>query len=267
MTHSPDLWIFFALVFGVIVLPGMDMAYVATNALVGGLRSGLTAVAGIMAGGVVHAAAAATGIAVLLTVWPAAFNGLLLAGAAYMVWVGWSLFRAGAAKGAASPGAGAQPPQGGLRVFSRAMLTCLLNPKAYAFTLAVFPGFIHTDQRPLVVQALLLAAIVVATQAAVYGTVAAVAAGSRRFAGVGAGGQRWMLRTTGSLLVAGAVLTLLLGWKPAAAQGALPQQCVGPAAHAGLQPAGESRDLPQPGTPHDRPCPIPHHPQVARTAP
>jgi len=218
MDASPDLWLFFALVFGVIVLPGMDMAYVATNALVGGWRGGAVAVAGIVAGGLVHVAVAATGLAVLLTVWPAAFDAVLVAGAAYMVWVGWSLLRA-ARSPAAGRGAGeAAAPAGSARVFGRAMLTCLLNPKAYAFMLAVFPAYLPSAQRPWPLQALLLAAIIAGTQAAVYGAVALLAAGTRRFAGVGAEGQRWLLRVTGPLLIAGAVLTLLLGWKPARAQ-------------------------------------------------
>jgi threonine/homoserine/homoserine lactone efflux protein len=220
MSSSPDLWLFFLLVFGVIVLPGMDMAYVATNALVGGLRGGITAVAGIVAGGAVHVAVAATGIAVLLAAWPAAFNAVLLAGSAYMVWVGVQLLKA--ARQAAPAQQAPAAPVGSGRVFGRAMLTCLLNPKAYAFMLAVFPAFVHTPQRPLALQALLLAAIIAATQAAVYGAVALAAAGTRRFAGVGAQGERWMLRITGPLLMAGAVLTLLLGWKPAQAQAPAP---------------------------------------------
>jgi GST-like protein len=81
MPHSPDLWLYFVLVLGVIALPGMDMAYVATNALVGGWRAGFTAVAGIVAGGVVHVAVAATGIAVVLSLWPPAFDAMLVAGA------------------------------------------------------------------------------------------------------------------------------------------------------------------------------------------
>lgn len=228
MTPAPDLWLFFLLVFGVILLPGMDMAYVATNALVGGVRPGLTAVAGIMAGGLVHVAVASTGIAVLLTLWPAAFNAVLLGGAAYMGWIGWSLWRAARASGAASASAGCTSgsapgsetgtasrtaPRRASRVFGRALLTCLLNPKAYAFTLAVFPAFIRQDQRPVALQALLMAAIVVATQAGVYGSVAVAAAATRRAVGPSARTERTMLRATAVLLVVGAAVTLALGWK------------------------------------------------------
>jgi threonine/homoserine/homoserine lactone efflux protein len=221
MQASPDLWLFFALVFGIIVLPGMDMAYVATNALVGGWGAGALAVAGIVAGGLVHVAVAATGLAVLLAVWPAAFDAVLLAGAAYMVWVGLALLRASRTVDDAQPAAGAPVAVARpARIFGRAMLTCLLNPKAYAFMLAVFPAYLHAAGRPWPVQALLMSAIIAATQAVVYGSVAAVAAGTRRFAGVGAQGQRALLRVTGPLLMLGAVLTLLLGWKPAHAQAA-----------------------------------------------
>ncbi len=227
---SPDLWLFFALVFGIIALPGMDMAYVGTNALVGGLRSGLLAVAGIVAGGVVHVAVAFTGLAVLLALWPAAFDALLVAGAAYMTWVGWTLWRAARPS---SPGSGpgarhdAHPPAPPTpaRVFARAMLTCLLNPKAYAFTLAVFPAYMHAGTRAPLAQALTLSAIIAATQVTVYGTVAVVSAGTRRLAGAGgasANTTAWMLRVTGPLLMAGAVATVVLGWKPAHAASAQP---------------------------------------------
>ena len=212
MNASADLWLFFLLVLGVILLPGMDMAYVAGSAVTGGLRSGSTAVAGIVSGGVVHVAVASTGIAVLLTVWPAAFDALLLAGAAYMAWIGAGMLRVSGGP-LAREGAAVATPR---RVFARAMLTCLLNPKAYAFTLAVFPAFIRQTQRPLPVQALLMSTIIALTQVMVYGGVALLAARTREFVGMGVSAQRGLLRLTGVLLVAGAVLTPMLGWKAAA---------------------------------------------------
>src|ERR1700741_5033447 len=144
--NQPDLWLFFVLVFGIIVLPGMDMAFVAGSALTSGMRGGLVAVAGIVAAGMVHTAVGASGFAALMLWWPAAFNVLLLAGAAYMVWIGVSLWRASrsvGASGGVSGGAAAMPLR---RVFGRAMLTCLLNPKAYAFMLAVFPAFLRSPE-------------------------------------------------------------------------------------------------------------------------
>ncbi len=87
------LWLYAALVFGIIVLPGMDMAFVLASTLVDGRRSGAAAVAGIVLGGMVHVAMSALGIGLLLQHVPLAFNALLLAGALYVGWMGWGLLR------------------------------------------------------------------------------------------------------------------------------------------------------------------------------
>ncbi|MGH8401202.1 MAG: LysE family transporter, partial [Gammaproteobacteria bacterium] len=81
MTHVAHLWLFFVLVFGIVILPGMDMAYVMGSALVGGTRTGLSAVTGIVAGAICHVTMAVLGISVLLKLIPGAFNVMLLAGA------------------------------------------------------------------------------------------------------------------------------------------------------------------------------------------
>lgn len=215
MQAGADLWLFAALVFGVVVLPGMDMAYVAGSAVLGGLRSGSAALAGIVAGGAVHVAAAMTGVALVLRLWPAAFNALLLAGAAYMLWVGWQILRSAPTSTATSTPASAPTPAAASHgaVFCRALATCLLNPKAYAFSLAVFPAFVRSGERALWQQALLLGAIVAANQVLVYGSVALAAAGAGRLLGSGRV-QRWMPRVVGPLLMAAALVTPVLGWRP-----------------------------------------------------
>ncbi len=210
MPISPDLWLFFVLVLGVIVLPGMDMAFVAGSALTRGLRGGLAAVAGIVAGGAVHVLVGATGVAALLVLWPAGFNALLLVGAAYMVWIGWQILSAPAG-GAVS--ASTAPRELGTN-FWRATLTCLLNPKAYAFMLAVFPAFIRSAEHAIAVQALHLGLIIAATQVLVYGSVAVFVATARRWRGTGAQAQRWTSRAVGLALIVGAGLTLLFAWQP-----------------------------------------------------
>ena len=79
-------------VFAVAVLllnatPGVDLLLTVTRTLAGGARAGLAAAAGIELGCVVHALAAAFGLAALLAVNPAAFTVLKWAGAAYLVWL------------------------------------------------------------------------------------------------------------------------------------------------------------------------------------
>ena len=210
MHASTDLWLFFAMVFGVIVLPGMDMAFVASSALTQGLRGGLTAVAGIVVAGMLHTIVGATGVAALLLLWPAAYNALLLAGAVYMVWIGTSILRSASA--ALSTSTAAPPLQGA--IFRRAVLTCLLNPKAYAFMLAVFPAFIRSTAYSLPVQALRLGAVIAVTQLLVYGAIAVTVASAQHWSGAGERGQRWAARVVGVALIGGAALTLAFAWQP-----------------------------------------------------
>ncbi len=211
MQTSTDLWLFFALVFGVVALPGMDMAFVASSALVRGLRGGLVAVTGIVVAGMLHTIVGASGVAALLVLWPAAFNAFLVAGAAYMAWVGASLLRS---TGGVAP-ARAIPVASDATIFRRAMLTCLLNPKAYAFMLAVFPAFIRSTTYPMPIQASRLGAVIALSQLLVYGTVAILVASAKQWTGMTPNGQRGATRVVGAALIIGAVATLAFAWRPA----------------------------------------------------
>ena len=202
------LWLFALFVFGIIVLPGMDMAFVLASSLVDGRRGGLAAVAGMVAGGAVHVLMGALGVGLLLQVVPSAFNVLLTAGALYVAWMGVGLWR--------SPGAltqvKAQPSRPAARTFAQAMATCLLNPKAYVFMVAVFPQFIRPALGNVAAQAVALGAIVAATQALVYGTVAVGAAGLQQRLRASAAAQLRLARAVALLLLLTAAWTLWTGW-------------------------------------------------------
>lgn len=213
MQTANSLWIFFALTLGIIALPGLDMAFIAGSATAGGLRGGLVAVAGVVAGGLVHVLLNVLGLAALLMLWPGAFQALLLAGCVYMAWIGWGMVRApiSADEGASADAAAAPPPPALAsmpRVFMRGMMSCLLNPKAYAFMLAVFPGFLRSSERGLAAQGLLLGSIIACNQIAVYGTVLLACLGSRRWQREGGRGAVLLSGVMGLCLVGLAVGTL-----------------------------------------------------------
>jgi threonine/homoserine/homoserine lactone efflux protein len=210
MDSYAHLWLFFLMVLGIIVLPGMDMAFVLASALRGGRRAGLLAVAGIVAGGAVHVAASALGIGLLLQIVPGLFNAILLAGAAYIAWIGISLLRGASAAGALPKARSAGTPWA---TFRQAVITCLLNPKAYLFMFAVFPQFFRPELGGVWAQALALGIIIALTQAGVYGAIALAAAG----AGAGLGSrpklQVFMVRAAGAMLMLGAAWTAMEGWR------------------------------------------------------
>lgn len=207
--ETPHLWLFFVLVLGVILLPGMDMAFVLASSMAGGQRAGSAATAGIVAGGICHVAMGALGVMAVLQLFPAAFNAMLLAGAAYIAWIGISLLKSRAAFVEPS-----QERAGSQAVaFRRGMVTSLLNPKAYLFTLAVLPQFLRPDQGRIAAQAAVLWLIIAATQVAVYGAIAW--AGDRVrvwFAGRPAANAGFA-RGVGLLLLATAAFTAWEGWR------------------------------------------------------
>ena len=88
MPDATHLWLFFTLVFGIIIVPGMDMTFVLANALSGGRRTGLYATAGVIFAGIGHVVVGVLGVGAVLKLFPAAFNAVLLLGAAYIAWLG-----------------------------------------------------------------------------------------------------------------------------------------------------------------------------------
>jgi threonine/homoserine/homoserine lactone efflux protein len=206
LTHASHLWLFALMVLGIIAVPGMDMAFVLASALAGGRKLGLAAVAGIVAGGAVHVVMAMLGIGLLLQVYPLAFKLLLLGGSLYIAWIGGSLWRGAAALGEVA----AVPRAGPGQTFVRGALSCLLNPKAYVFMVAIFPQFVRPDYGPLGLQAVLMGLIIALTQVVIYGSFAWGAGGLQRWLRRNPGSQVLIGRSVGLLLIVAAVWT---GWQ------------------------------------------------------
>ncbi len=207
MNHH--LWLYFAVVFGIVALPGLDMAFVMASSLLGGRRAGMAAVGGIVAGGFCHLAMTTLGIAMLLQLWPGLFNTVLLAGAAYIAWIGMALLRSDSMLLPAHRGEVLAPAV----VFRRAMMTSLLNPKAYLFMLAIFPQFLHADEGPLWLQSGVLGAITAATQAGVYGTLALASGHATGWFGRHPRASALTAKAMGVLLIATACASAAQAWQ------------------------------------------------------
>jgi threonine/homoserine/homoserine lactone efflux protein len=209
LTHTSHLWLFFVLVFGIIVLPGMDMVFVIATTLVDGRKAGFAAVAGIVFGGMIHVLMSAIGIGLLLKTMPQLFNAMLLAGSAYIAWIGWSLCRVASALAEIKHGTSRSHQA----AFGRATLTCLLNPKAYLFMLAVFPQFMRAEYGSLVGQSVVLGTIISLTQIVVYGFTVIAAATLVGWLDNNAARQIHLGRSVGVLLILVAIWTGWQGWQ------------------------------------------------------
>jgi threonine/homoserine/homoserine lactone efflux protein len=209
MVEYSHLGVFFLILLGVVALPGLDMAYVLGSSLTGGRARGLVAVAGLVAGGIVHVTVGSLGVAAFINYLPGAFNAILLAGALYIAWLGFSLLRSSSAL---EPSAGIAA-RSSWSTFRQALATNLLNPKAYLFMLAIFPQFLRPQYGALWIQGIVLGAIIAVTQASVYGSVAVVAGGMRSWMQSNPFAGTVVNRVVGSVLMVAAVATGIDGWR------------------------------------------------------
>lgn len=175
MSYPENLSLFALLVFGIIAVPGMDMLYVMTNGLTGGRARALAATAGVMAGGVVHTVWGALSVGVILSLSPVLLQAMLFAGAAYLAWIGVTLIRSSIRVDA--PGGG--PVRSGWTAFRQGAVSCLINPKAYAFMFTIFPQFVKPIYGPVWAQAVAMGAVILAFQLAIYGSLGWIAAAGR----------------------------------------------------------------------------------------
>ena len=211
MTYAENLWLFSVLLFGIIIVPGMDMLFVLTNALTGGRPTGLSATAGMMAGGAVHTLTGAFGVGLLLSLAPSLVSVLVLAGSAYMAWIGISLLQSSIIVASI----GSVPVRSKWVAMRQGFVTCILNPKAYMFILAVYPQFIKPQYGAVWSQALVMGVLTMLTQLGIYGGLAMVAGQSREFLVSRPHVTMAIGRAAGVVFLVVAALTAWHGWTSA----------------------------------------------------
>ncbi len=204
ISYAQNLWIFFALLFGIIIVPGMDMFFVLTNTLTGGKARGLAAIAGTMLASVFYTLFGAFFVGVITKLAPSLITGILFAGAAYMIWIGFTLLRSSITV----DDLGKPNTKSMWSAFRQGMITSLLNPKAYVFILATYPIFIQPKFGPVWSQALVMGVITVLTQLGIYGGLALAAAKSRDLLISNPQATMWIGRVAGMMFIAVAALTL-----------------------------------------------------------
>jgi threonine/homoserine/homoserine lactone efflux protein len=146
-----NLWLFIFAGWALNITPGPDVFFQITQALKGGLRAGVAAMLGVLAGCLVHVAAASLGVSALIAASSTAFTLLKWLGAAYLVYVGMQMLLAKPAPNAMNPDAlcAGSIPNTGLKhlqtIFIQGFWTNALNPKVALFFLAFLPQFISSQ--------------------------------------------------------------------------------------------------------------------------
>ena len=148
-------WLLFCLACAALAAtPGPNMLYLVSRTLVQGRPAGFVSLAGTETGLLFHVLAAAFGLSALLAAVPLAYDVLRWAGAAYLAWIAWQMWRSPDPVVTDAPEAGAP----GWRLYRDGAVTGILNPKVALFQLALFPQFIDPALGSVLVQSLVLGA-------------------------------------------------------------------------------------------------------------
>jgi homoserine/homoserine lactone efflux protein len=135
---SLELYLVFVVASALLVAtPGPNVALIVGTSLTHGLRTGLTAVAGVNVGVVIQLAVVALGLSWVVDLFARHFDVIRFAGAAYLLFLGiqtlWKARRP-------------MPPQplSPERAFARGFAVAFANPKTLIFQAAFLPQFLST---------------------------------------------------------------------------------------------------------------------------
>lgn len=204
MNPLPDpalLAMFLAATLALNLTPGPDMALVATRAIGQGKAAGIAAALGVGAGCLVHTGLAALGIGAVLRHSETAFAIVKFAGAAYLLYMAWGMWRAGTGENVVAPRA--RVPL--TRAFLEGAITNTLNPKVALFFLAFLPQFIPADHPSPALAMAVLGLLFNVSGTAVNAGVAVLSSAARRKVGVSAIWRRRLNRAASLFFVALAI--------------------------------------------------------------
>lgn len=140
-------------------IPGPGLLYAAARTISHGRQAGWLAAVGLHLGGYAHVLATAFGLAAILSAVPVLYGAVKLAGAAYLVWLGYRMFvsKDRLLTGSAVTAGGPAPR----KAMTQSIAVELLNPKTALFYLSFLPQFTDLDAAfPVWLQVLILGTIV-----------------------------------------------------------------------------------------------------------
>ena len=206
----PDVLLaYVAAVLVVVVAPGPDNILAIGRGLSQGPLAAALSSVGAGIGIMVHTLAATLGLSLVLQASPWAFWVVKGVGAAYLLWLAWLSFRAGASL-ALTGGSGAPFP-GYAALYRRGIVMNVTNPKVSLFFLAFLPQFCDPTRGSMALQVLSLGLLFMLATLAVFFSVALLGGRLALWFNKSPGGQILIHRAAGLVFVGLALLLLLSG--------------------------------------------------------
>jgi len=115
-----------------VAVPGPTVLLISAQSATHGFPAGLKVIAGVALANILQILVVAFGLTALLSAFPATFDAVRFAGAAYLFWIGFTHWRE-------------QGSRGGARPARQGFIVTILNPKSILAIAALFPPFIDPN--------------------------------------------------------------------------------------------------------------------------
>ena len=142
----------------VVLIPGTGVIYTVSTGLFLGWRASIAAAFGCTLGILPHLTASILGLSAILHMSALAFQTIKFAGAVYLLYLAWSMWRETGALAFDSPAS----KKGALPIATKGFLINILNPKLSIFFLAFLPLFVVPDAASPPFQMLFLGSVFMA---------------------------------------------------------------------------------------------------------
>ncbi len=161
---------------GLVLTPGPNMMYLVSRSISQGRTAGLVSLTGVVTGLCVYVVATAAGLSALFAAVPSLFVVIKIAGAAYLLYLAWGVFRGG--RRVFDGGGPAEHSR--RRLYAMGLTTCLLNPKIALMYAALLPQFVDPALGSVHAQIIELGLVQIAVATTVNAMWVLLAAGVRR---------------------------------------------------------------------------------------
>lgn len=175
----------------VVLLPGTGVIYTVSTGLFFGWRASTAAAVGCTAGIIPHLIASILGLSAILHMSAVAFQIIKYAGALYLLYLAWAMWRETGALTFNSSSSN----KGIWKIISRGILINILNPKLTIFFLAFLPLFVSPETASPLFQMLMLSIVFMAMTLVIFILYGISANGVRRYVINSPKGILWLQRS------------------------------------------------------------------------
>ncbi len=137
------LLVFALTVLVISLIPGLNVVFVISQSVHGGLRSSIPSILGIVTGNLIYLGISILGLGVILAQFPEVFQVIKYGGVAFTLYNAFKLIKAGLQPTETESNATDIQRD---RQFVQGPLTIVSNPKAFIFWITILPTFVHVEK-------------------------------------------------------------------------------------------------------------------------